>query len=83
MTKMAATPIYGKNPSQIFSGTDGQITTKLGMLHRVFQPIIVCSNDDPGLTLTYITARSDLVKIGCSIGKSEENRGFFINYGSL
>ena len=31
MTKMAATPIYGKNPSKIFSGTGGQISTKLGM----------------------------------------------------
>ena len=25
------------------------------------QPIIVCSNDDPGVTLTYFTARSNLV----------------------
>ena len=24
-------------------------------------PIIVCSNNDPGLTLTYFTARSNLV----------------------
>ena len=32
MTKMAATPIYGKNPSKIFfSGTGGQISRKLGM----------------------------------------------------
>ena len=32
MTKMAATPIYGKNPSKIFfSGTGGPISTKLGM----------------------------------------------------
>ena len=32
MTKMAATPIYGKNISQIFfSGTGGPISTKLGM----------------------------------------------------
>ena len=32
MTKMAATPIYGKNPSKIFfSGTGGPIFTKLGM----------------------------------------------------
>ena len=31
MTKMAATPIYGKNPSKIFSRTSGQISTKLGM----------------------------------------------------
>ena len=32
MTKMAATPIYGKNPSKIFfSETSGPFSTKLGM----------------------------------------------------
>ena len=32
MTKMAATPMYGKNPSKIFfSRTDGPIVMKLGM----------------------------------------------------
>ena len=31
MTKMAAIPIYGKNPSKIFSGTSGPISKKLGM----------------------------------------------------
>ena len=32
MNKMAATPIYGKNPSRIlFSGTGGRISTKSGM----------------------------------------------------
>ena len=31
MTKMAATPIYGKNPSKIFSRTGGPIFAKLGM----------------------------------------------------
>ena len=61
MTKMAATPIYGKNPSKIFfSRTGGPIFTELGMWHRGLQPIIVCSNDDPGVTLTYFTARSNL-----------------------
>ena len=35
MTKMAAMPIYGKNPSKIFfSRTTGPISTKLGMKHR-------------------------------------------------
>ena len=61
MTKMAATPIYGKNPSKIFSKTGGSIFTKLGLYYRGLQPIIVCSNDDPGVTLTYFTARSNLV----------------------
>ena len=62
MTKMAATPIYGKNPSKIFfSRTGGPIFTKLGMYDQGLQPIINCSNDDPGMTLTYFTARSNLV----------------------
>ena len=37
------------------------MTLKLGMLHRVLEYYQVCSNDDPGLTLTYFTARSNLV----------------------
>ena len=44
-----------------FSGTGRPISTKLGMMQRGLQPIIVCSNDDPGLTLTYFTARSNFV----------------------
>ena len=61
MTKMAATPIYGKNPSKIFfSRTGGPIFTKLSMKDLGLQPIIVCSNDDPGVTLTYFTVRSNL-----------------------
>ena len=62
MTKLAAMPIYGKNLSKIyFSRTGGPIFTKLGMLHWGLQPIIVCSNDDPRVTLTYSTTRSNLV----------------------
>ena len=37
------------------------MTLKVGMWHRVFQYYQVCSNDDPKLTLTYFTARSNLV----------------------
>ena len=40
------------------------------------QIIIICSNDDPGLTLAYFTARSNFVK------KSEKS-GFFRNNCSL
>ena len=61
MTKMAATPIYGKNPSKIFSGTGRRIYTKLGMKYQGLKPIIVCSNDDPRVTLTYFMERSNLV----------------------
>ena len=37
------------------------MTLKLIMHHRVLEYYQVCSNDDPGLILTYFTARSDLV----------------------
>ena len=62
MTKMAAIPIYGKNLKKIFlSGTKRPMTLKMGLLHRVFEYYQVCSNDDPELTLTYFTARSNFV----------------------
>ena len=32
-----------------------------GMHHRVLEYYEICSNDDPGLILTYFTARSNLV----------------------
>ena len=37
------------------------MTLKLGMQHRVLEYYQIYSNDDPGLTLTFFTARSDLV----------------------
>ena len=59
MTKMAAMPIYGKNPSKIFfSGTGGLISMKLGMKHRWQKHYNVYINHDPVMTLTYFTARS-------------------------
>ena len=62
MTKMAAMPIYGKNFKKIFfSGTKRPMTLKLGMQHRVLKYYQLCSNDDPGLILTYFTAESNLV----------------------
>ena len=62
MTKMAAMPLYVKKPSKIFfSGTGKPISAKLGIWHWGLQPIIVCSNDDHPVTLTYFTARSNLV----------------------
>ena len=63
MTKMATMPIYGKNPSKIFSRTSGPISMKHGMYHWGLLSIIICSNDDPGLTLTYFTARSNFVAL--------------------
>ena len=37
------------------------MTLKLGMQHWVLEYYQICSNDDPGLTLTYFTTRSNLV----------------------
>ena len=54
MTKMAAMPIYGKNLKK-------SSTLKLGMQHRMPEYYQFYSNNDPGLTLTCFTARSNLV----------------------
>ena len=81
MTKIATTPICGKNPSKIFSGTGRLISMNL-----------VCSIGDscPSLFVQMMTL-SDLdlfygkVKfgnLGFSMGKSE-NSGFFRKYCRL
>ena len=36
------------------------MTLKLGMQHRVLKFYQACSNDDPGLTMTVLSARSNL-----------------------
>ena len=45
------------------------MTLKVGMQHRVFKYYPICSNDDLGLTLTYFTARSNLVSYAFVWGK--------------
>ena len=62
LTKMAAMPIDGKNLKKSSSLEPKiQMILKLSMQHWVFEYYQVCSNDDPELTLTYLTARSNLV----------------------
>ena len=62
MTKMAATPIYDKNLLKIFfSRTRRPVTLKLGMQYWECGAYQVCSNDDPRVTLTYLTSRSNLL----------------------
>ena len=60
MTKMAAMSIYGKSlqksPSEL-------MILKLGMEHYVHKLYNVNINDDPELTLTYLTTMSNLAKI--------------------
>ena len=61
MTKMAALSIYGiYNQTIFFPGTSGLISITLGMKHQRLKLIIYCSNDNPVLTLTYFTAKSNL-----------------------
>ena len=46
---------------KIFSGTKRPMTLKLCMHHWVLEYYQVCSNYDPGFTMTYFAARSYLV----------------------
>ena len=64
MTKMAAAmPIYAKKYFKIFfCGTERPMNLTLGMQRRELEYYQVYPNDAPGLTLTYFTARSNLVR---------------------
>ena len=62
MTRMAAMPIYGKNPSNIFfSETNRLISMKLGVKHPWLKYFNVYKNHDPVITLTKFMARSTWV----------------------
>ena len=83
MTRVAGMAIYGKNLKKIFfSGTKRPMTLNLGMHHWVLEYYQVCSNDDPGLTLTYFTARSDLVPYAI-VWEKGKTVDFFRNYCRL
>ena len=70
MTKMAAMPIYGKNPSKIiFSETNRLISRKLGVRHRWLKFSNVYINHDPVMTLTKFMARSTWVACASELGK--------------
>ena len=70
MTKMAAMPIYGKNPSKIFfSETNRRISRKLGVEHLWLKYSNVYINHDPVMTLTKIMARSTWVAYAFELGK--------------
>ena len=71
MTKMAATPIYGKNSSKIFfSITGGPISAKLGMKHQWLKHYNVYINHDPVMTLTYFRAKVNISHLCILIGKT-------------
>ena len=50
-----------KNPLKIFSRTRRLMALGLGMLHLGCGAYQICSNDEPRLTLTYLTSRSNLL----------------------
>ena len=59
MTKMAAMPMYVKNPSKIFcSETGGPISRNIGMKHQWLKYYNVYIHHDPVVTLAYFTGRS-------------------------
>ena len=45
------------------------MTLKVGMQHSVLEYFKLCSNDDPELTLTCFTARSNLIPYAFVWGK--------------
>ena len=47
----------------LFPGTTGPILMKLCMKYQRPEPFLICANYDPGLTLTYFTARSNLQNV--------------------
>ena len=60
MTKMATMPIYMVvKPSKLFFKTRSQMILTLVMEHQVPNVYNVYINDDPRLTLTYFTVRSN------------------------
>ena len=70
MTKIAAMPIHGKNPSKIFfSETNRLISRKLGVKHRWLKYSNVYINHDPLMTLTKFMARSTWVAYAFELGK--------------
>ena len=90
MTKMAAMPIYGKNPSKIFFyGTCGPISMKLCIKHRWLKYYNVYMNHDPVMTLTqFMAARSTWVAhafewgklLKCRLKGKAENWQMDLNY---
>ena len=62
MTKMDATPIYGKTLLKSSPELEGQLPWDLVCsIDWRFWPYQDCTNDDPRLSLTYSTTRSNLI----------------------
>ena len=87
MTKIAAMPIYGKNPLKIFyPGTSGIISMKLSMNHQGLPPNIICYINLlkllPWVDLDLFFSKVKFCNLGFYIEKYDSD-GFFGNYCSL
>ena len=81
MTKMATMSVYGKTKN-IISGTRRPMTLKVGMQHWVLEYYQVCTNGDPGMTLTYFMEMSNLDPYA-AVWEKCKTMDFFSNYCSL
>ena len=59
MTKMADMPIHGETIKIFSYRIKGHMILKFGMQHRALSLYKVYINEDPGLTLTHLTAMSN------------------------
>ena len=66
-------PIYGKNPSKIFSRTGGSISKKLGMKHRWLKYCNVYINHDPVMTLTFFYGKVNIGRQCIGMWKTFKN----------
>ena len=82
MTKVAAMPIYGKNLKNLLLWNQTADDLKSWYAAWVLEYYHVYSNDDPRLTLTYFTARSNLVPYAFVWDKGKI-MDFFRNYFCL
>ena len=69
MTNMAARPIYGKNLKNPLLQNQKSYDLETWHVASGTQALQIYINDDPGLTLTYFTARSNLVTCAFEWGK--------------
>ena len=80
-------PYMVKTLKIVFSATKRPMILKLSIQYQVLEFYQVCSNDNPGLTWTYFTARSNLVSYpfvrenGITMDYSETIVGYDIKVG--
>ena len=64
ITKTAVMPIYGKNLKNLLLRNQKAYDIETSYVASGSRVLRSCSNDDPGMTLTYFTGRSILVLNG-------------------